>query len=342
MKRFPEWGGATGLVGAFGCWLVVLGSSPSAFGAAQARPVVPSEAAKVDAKVTSYVKVPGISGNLVGKGSDTLNNMMQMWMEAFQKIYPNVTCAYVGEGSGTAPPALIEGSAQLGPMSRPMKEGELDAVEKEYGFKPTRVTVALDCLAVFVHRDNPIKGLTLAQVDGIFSSTRNTGHPNVRTWGQVGLTGRWRNLPVSCYGRNSVSGTYAYFKKHALQNGDFKNTVKEMPGSAAVVNAVASNRAAIGYSGVGYDTAEVRAIPLAKTPQDRLAEPTFENALSGFYPLGRGLYVYVIKKPNQPLPPLVREFLRFALSKEGQQIVVKDGFGPLPAKAILGELKKLR
>ena len=300
--------------------------------------------AEVDPAVKSYEPVPGISGNLAGVGSDTLLNMMTLWMEEFEKLYPNVTSSYIGKGSGTAPPALIEGTSQLGPMSRAMKDEELDAFEKKFGYKPTQLAVALDCVAVFVHKDNPVKGLTIPQVDCIFSSTRNSGYRNIETWGQAGLKDNadWADVKISLYGRNSVSGTYGFFKKHALLKGDFKPTVQEQPGSAAVVNAVANNLGAIGYSGIGYKTADVRAIPVAPDHETPLAEPTFENALDGSYPLGRALYIYVNKKPNEPLSPLAAEFIKFVLSKEGQEVVVKDGFGPLPPKAIEDELAKIK
>jgi phosphate transport system substrate-binding protein len=295
----------------------------------------------VDPGVKSYEKVSGISGNLNSVGSDTLNNLMTYWSEAYQKEYPNVKVQTKGEGSATAPPALTEGTAQLGPMSRAMKDTELEAFEKKNGFKPTQISVALDCLAVFVNKDNPIKGLTMQQVDGIFSQTLKSKNPDIRKWGQVGLTGTWENMPMSLYGRNSVSGTYAYFKEHALLKGDFKDSVKEQPGSAAVINGVANDKGAIGYSGIGYKTADVRVIPLAKKADSPFVEPTFDNALLGKYPLGRALYIYVAKKPNEPLPPHVKEFLKFVLSKEGQEIVVKDGFGPLPAKILEGQFKLL-
>ncbi len=297
----------------------------------------------IDPAVAPYQTVPAISGNLVGVGSDTLNNMMDMWLEDFQKLYPNVTASYRGEGSSTAPPALIEGTSQLGPMSRAMKDKEQDTFEKKFGYRPTQIIVALDCLAVFVHKDNPVQGLSLPQLDAIFSSTRHAGHQDITTWGQAGLIDkpRWARLPVSLYGRNSVSGTYAYFKKVTLRKGDYKNTVKEQPGSAAVVNGVANDRAGIGYSGIGYKTADVRVLPLAKSDGAAFAQPTFENALNGSYPLGRPLYIYVNKKPHQPLSPLVGQFLKFVLSRQGQEVVVKDGFGPLPPAILQRELNKL-
>jgi phosphate transport system substrate-binding protein len=296
----------------------------------------------VDSAIKGYEKVSGVDGSLGSIGSDTLNNLMTYWAEAFNKLYPNVKIQVEGKGSATAPPALAAGAAQLGPMSRTMKPEEEDAFEKKHGFRPTRISVALDCLAVYVHKDNPIKGLTLAQVDGIFSKTHKSGLHNVTIWGQVGLTGDWAAMPMSLYGRNSASGTYAFFKEHALLKGDYKDTVKEQPGSAAVVNGVAADRAGIGYSGIGYRTSEVRAISLAKDGKSPLVEPTFANAMKGAYPLGRTLYIYVAKKPDEPMPKLVEEFLRFVLSHEGQEIVVKDGYGPLPAKVVDKQLGLLK
>jgi phosphate transport system substrate-binding protein len=296
----------------------------------------------VDAAIKLYEKSSGVDGSLNSIGSDTLNNLMTYWAEAFNKLYPNVKIQVEGKGSATAPPALTAGTAQLGPMSRTMKPEEEDAFEKSHGFRPTRISVALDCLAVYVHKDNPIKGLTLAQIDGIFSKTRKSGSPNVATWGQIGLAGDWAAMPMSLYGRNSASGTYAFFKEHPLQKGDYKDTVNEQPGSAAVVNGVAADRGGIGYSGIGYRTSEVRAIPLGKDDKSPLVEPTFANAMKGAYPLGRTLYIYVAKKPGQPMPKLVEEFLKFVLSHEGQEIVVKDGYGPLPAKVVDKQVELLR
>jgi phosphate transport system substrate-binding protein len=296
----------------------------------------------VDSTIKSYEKVSGVDGSLNSIGSDTLNNLMTYWAEAFNKTYPNVKIQVEGKGSATAPPALTAGTAQLGPMSRAMKPEEIDAFEKKHGFKPTRISVALDCLAVYVHKDNPIKGLTLPELDGIFSKTHKSGHPNVTAWGQVGLTGDWNAMPMSIYGRNSASGTYAYFKEHALMKGDYKDTVKEQPGSAAVVNGVGADRAGIGYSGIGYRTSEVRAIPLGKDAKSPLVEPTFPNAMKGAYPLGRTLYIYVAKKPGEPMPKLIEEFFKFVLSHEGQEIVVKDGYGPLPTKVVDKQLELLK
>src|SRR5499427_3839825 len=226
--------------------------------------ITPAQSIRVDPAIAAYKSVSGVSGSLSSVGSDTLNNVMTLWSETFRKFYPGVKVQVEGKGSGTAPPALIGGTAQLGPMSRQMKSSELDGFEKKYGYKPTEVKVAVDTIAVWVHKDNPIKSLSLEQVDAIFSKTRRGGYKeDIRTWGQLGLTGEWANKPISLYGRNSVSGTYGFFKEHVLKNGDYKNEVKEQPGSAAVVQSVSVDKYGIGYCGIGYKTAGVKAVPLA-------------------------------------------------------------------------------
>ena len=297
---------------------------------------------QVDTKIAKYKSTAGVAGNLSSIGSDTLNNLMTYWAEGFKKKYPNVNIQIEGKGSTTAPPALIAGTAQLGPMSRIMKSSEIEAFEKKYGYKPTKIGVALDSLAVFVNKDNPIKSLSLDEVDAIFSSTHKRGLADVTTWGQLGVTGRLAAKPISLYGRNSASGTYGYFKEHTLKKGDFKSRVKEQPGSASVVEGVAHDVAAIGYSGIGYATSGVRALPLSDKKGGKAEAANYQNVLTGKYPLSRMLYVYVAKKPGEPLPKVVEEFLKFALSKEGQEIVVKDGYDPLTAKMIAEQLKALK
>ncbi|MGH9797718.1 MAG: PstS family phosphate ABC transporter substrate-binding protein [Candidatus Polarisedimenticolia bacterium] len=298
--------------------------------------------ATADARLSAYKAVSGVSGNLSSIGSDTLNNLMTLWAESFNKFYPNARIQIEGKGSSTAPPALISGTAQLGPMSRPMKATEIDAFEKKFGYKPTPIRTAVDSLAVFVHKDNPIKCLTLSRVDAVFSKSRRAGHPeDVATWGQLGLTGDWAARPISLYGRNSASGTYGFFKEHALKNGDFKDSVKEQPGSASVVQGITVDRYAIGYSGIGYTTAGVRAVPLSEKDGGACVDATAGNAYSGAYPLARFLYVYVNRAPGKPLDPLTREFVRLVLSREGQEVVVKDGYFPIPAGIAAEETGKL-
>lgn len=300
-----------------------------------------AEESHIDAAMPGYKAVSGVSGNLNSIGSDSLNNLMTLWAEGFNKLYPNVNIQIEGKGSSTAPPALIEGTAQLGPMSRPMKAEEIDAFEKKHGYKPTAVNVAIDALAVFAHKDNPVKGLSMTQLDGIFSSTRKKGGADIRDWGQLGLDA-WKGRAISLFGRNSASGTYGFFQEHALSKGDFKPTVKEQPGSSAVVQGVGGDQYALGYSGIGYKTSGVRAVPLSSEGGE-FFEATYDNALSGDYPLARFLIVYVNKKPGEPLDKLTLEFLKYALSKEGQMVVEKDGYYPLPLELItetVGALSK--
>jgi len=301
-----------------------------------------AQPASVDAGIAAYQKTSGVAGNLSSIGSDTLNNLMTFWAEGFQKQYPNVRIQIEGKGSSTAPPALISGTAQLGPMSRAMKAEEIDEFEKKYGYKPTAIRVAVDGLAVFVHKDNPISELTLQQVDAIFSKTRKGGGKDVKTWGDLGLVGDWAARPLSLYGRNSASGTYGFFKENALFKGDFKDTVKEQPGSASVVQGITEDRYAIGYSGIGYVTSGVKTVNLAKKAGDPFFSTHPDDVLSGKYPLARFLYVYVNKAPNRPADPLIREFVKFMLSREGQEIVVKDGYLPIAKRVVDEELAKLQ
>jgi phosphate transport system substrate-binding protein len=297
---------------------------------------------KVDPTLATYKAVGGVSGNLSSIGSDTMNNLMTLWGEGFGKFYPNVKLQIEGKGSSTAPPALIAGTAQLGPMSRPMKGTEIDSFEKKFGYKPTGLRSSVDALAVFVNKDNPIACLTFPQIDAAFSKSRRLGYKeNIKTWGQLGLKGDWANRPLSLFGRNSASGTYGFFKEHALKNGDFKDEVKEQPGSASVVQGVTVDRYAIGYSGIGYVTAGVRAVPLAEKEGGKCVEATAENSYNGSYPLARFLYVYVNRAPDKPLDPLMREFVKFMFSKEGQEAVIKDGYFPVPNSIAKEELKKV-
>lgn len=293
------------------------------------RPVI---AVDLDPNLPDYNKSSGVSGNVISVGSDTLANLMTLWAEEFKKLYPNVSVQIQAAGSSTAPPALTEGTSNFGPMSRKMKNKEVAGFETRYGYKPTPVAVAIDALAIYVHKDNPIEGMTIPQVDAVFSATRKCGHPqDITRWGQLGLTGAWDNRPLQLYGRNSVSGTYGYFKKVALCKGDYKNNVNEQPGSASVVQGVTKSINGIGYSGIGYKTSGVRAVPVSKHGAD-FTDATPANAVAGAYPLARFLYVYVNKSPNDPLPPLEREFIRMIMSKTGQEVVVKDGYIPLPAR----------
>lgn len=301
-----------------------------------------SQKVEVDSNVPSYKKTIGISGNANSIGSDTMNNLMALWLEEFKKQYSLVNIQIEGKGSSTAPLALIEGTAQFGPMSRSMKAKEIDGFESKYGFQPTQIRTSLDALAVFVHKDNPLECLSLDKVDAIFSKTRKRGYQeNILTWGQLGLTGAWANKPISIYGRNSASGTYGFFKSEVLDNGDYKDNVKEQPGSASVVQGITEDTYGIGYSGIGYKTSGVKTLALSEKESSACYDGSYQNVVNRKYPLSRYLYLYIVKYPNKPLDPLVKEFVKFILSQEGQQIVIKDGYLPLPYDIVKQELQKI-
>jgi len=293
-------------------------------------PPLAAQQVQVDPRLPEYKPVQGVSGSLKSVGSDTLNNLMTLWAEKLKELYPNVTVEIEGKGSSTAPPALIAGTAGFGPMSRPMKDTEADEFERKFGYPPTAVKAAIDMVAVYVNKDNPIarQGLTLPQVDAIFSTNRNGGYERaITTWGDAGLDGPWASLPISLYGRNSASGTYGFFKENALFKGDYKDSVKEQPGSSSVVQGVASDRGGIGYSGIGYQTADVAEVPLARRPGAKPVPATAATVAD--YPLARFLLVYVNRAPGKELDPLRREFLKLVFSRAGQEVVVKDGYLPI-------------
>ena len=294
---------------------------------------------QVPAGITPYSRTSGVSGNVNSVGSDTMNNMMTLWAESFTKMYPNIKVQVEGKGSSTAPAALISGTAQFGPMSRAMRSTEIDQFEQKYGYKPTQIRTSYDALAVYVSKDNPLQKLTMAQVDAAFSKSRRRGGKGVATWGDLGLTGDWAARPISLYGRNSASGTYGFFKEHVLKNGDYKDAVKEQPGSASVVQGVTEDRFGMGYSGIGYRTSGVKVVALAE--RDAFSDGNYADVVSGKYPLNRFLYVYINKAPGKPLDPLVKEFVKFILSKEGQEVVLKDGYLPLSAEIAKQELAKV-
>jgi phosphate transport system substrate-binding protein len=291
-------------------------------------------AAQVDENLPNYERVSGISGNLSSVGSDTLNNLMTLWAEEFAGFYPNVNIQIQGAGTSTAPPALIEGTSNFGPMSRPMRDSEQRAFEERFGYAPTEVPVAIDMVAVYVNSDNPIEGMSIEQVDAVFSATRACGYSSdIRTWGDLGMSGGWAGRDITIYGRNAVSGTYGYFREVALCGGDFKDTVNEQPGSSAVVRGVEQTLGGIGYSGIGYRTSGVRVVPLASGNGTEYFEAAADNAATGDYPLARFLYIAANQHPNDGWNPMEREFFRMVLSKEGQGVVDRDGYVPLSAAA---------
>ncbi len=292
----------------------------------------------IDSQLPVYKAVPGIGGSLRSVGSDTMLNLVQLWSQAFARAYPSVQPQVEGKGSSTAPPALLENQSQIAPMSRPMSPEEIDRFVEKFGYEPTELEVAVDCVAVYVHRDNPIGAISLPQLRRAFS----VAGPDM-TWADLGVTdAAWASRPVSLYGRNSSSGTYVYFKKAALENADFKASVKDNPGSSGVVNAISKDPAGLGYSGIGYRTPDVKVIPVSVDEGEPAFEPTVANAYAGDYPMARFLFVYLNYDARQPLDPLREQFVRLIYSREGQEAVLKDGAYPVTAEIAREQLAKLR
>ena len=294
----------------------------------------------LDSNLPAYQAVSGVSGQIKTVGSDTLNNEMALWAKGFEGLYPDVKIEIEGKGSATAPPALLEGASEFGPMSRPMTAGEVAAFEKKYGYKPAHFRVAADALAVYVNKDNPIPCLTMQQVDQIFSATRQ-GSGSRSIWGDVGMTGEWAKQPISIYGRNSLSGTYEFFRSTVLYNGEYKESVKQQPGSAEVVQSVANDKFAISYSGLGYKTDGVRTVPLAAFYGAQCYDTTAEATYSRKYPVARYLYIYLNKAPDEPLDPLRAEFIKYILSKDGQTLTEEGGYFPISNEIREHELETL-
>lgn len=293
------------------------------------------------ADAPAYERKPGVAGKITSVGSDTLANLMTLWSQEFKSLYPDVKFQIQASGSSTAPPALTEGTATIGPMSRELKPSEIQAFIRAHGYPPTVIQVALDAIAIFVERRNPLPGLTLSEVDAIFSATRFCGGEEAIThWSQLGVDTYGNGAPIRLFSRNSVSGTYGLFKIMALCDGDFTKTVNEQPGSASVVLSVASSKGGMGYAAYGYKTAGVRALPLGENAQ-QFIPLSVETVREQQYPFTRFLYLVVNKAPDEPLPTLVREFLTFVLSESGQKLVARDGYFPIKESLLLRQRRQL-
>jgi len=315
-----------------------IAAAPAPSVAAPAVPSVESAAAG------GYKPTAVLTGRLRSIGSDTMDNLMANWEKDFQRFHPGIRFFHEGKGSSTAPAALLEGRSDFGPMSRPLKTSEIEAFKAKFGYEPTSLRVAIDAIAVYVHPSNPIatKGLSVEQLDAIFSSDRKLGHPDVTTWGQLGLTGEWANAPIRVYSRNSASGTYGFFREAVLAGGNFKTTNKELPGSEAVVDSVASDPYGIGYSGIAYKKPTVATLPLAAKSGAESFPPEDQYAYTNQYPLARFMYIVLNHKPGAAPIPLHQEFAAYLFSPEGQAFVAKEGFYRVSSKIAAEDLAKLK
>ncbi|MFC4822341.1 PstS family phosphate ABC transporter substrate-binding protein [Dokdonella ginsengisoli] len=275
-----------------------------------------------------------LTGRLTGVGSDTASALVARWADAFRAEHPRVQVQVQAAGSASAPTALVEGAADFGSMSRPMSETENAAFHARYGYDPTRVVVAHDAIAVFVHPENPLERITLAQLDAIYSADRRCGAAvPVREWRDLGVAAdpALAAARVLASGRNEASGTYEVFREGALCRGNYRADVVAWPGNGAVVATVATHREAIGYAGLGYVTGLVKPLALARGDGDEAVTPDRAAVTQGRYPLSRALYLYVNRPPGSALADLPAAFLAYALSDAGQALAQREGFTPLQA-----------
>lgn len=285
----------------------------------------------------------GINGTITSMGSDTMSNLLSVWAEEFQSAYPQVNFQIQAAGSGTAPPAMIQGTANIGPMSRELKSIEQQAFFQKYGYEATMVPVALDAIIIFVDLENPTHWLSQKQVDAIFSITRFCGGASsLESWSQLRASA---NFPyrIRMFGRSAVSGTYGLFKSRVLCDGDFKPQVSELPSSASIVQSVAFFKGAIGYAAWGFQHSGVK--PLAIAPgsgkalphsnsesifgYNRAIAPSEENIRNQTYPFTRTLFLMVNKAPDESLDNPVLEFIQFIYSERGSQLTRREGYVPL-------------
>jgi phosphate transport system substrate-binding protein len=312
---------------------------------------------EVDPTLASYVPERTLTGRLAVAGSETMQPLVARLAAEFRNRYPGIKVGIEGGGTNAAMTGFFQGLAQsrrgdgnvrghlgsnditLMASSREMTEAEVKSFIARYGYEPTAIPIAMDAVAVYVHKDNPVTGLTLEQVDALFSADRRRGlADDLKVWGQLGLTGEWTNAPVRMYGRNQKSGTRAFFQHHVLLDGGFKPSVKEEPGSATVVLDLSRDRFGIGYTGMGYQASAVRPLPIALKAGMPFVVPNAETTEDGSYPLRRFLYLYVNRDPKEPLDTVVEEFLTFINSREGQETVVRAGFYPLPMPQVVQNL----
>ena len=296
----------------------------------------------------NYDPADNLAGTIRSVGSDTMGPLVNSWAASFSKTHPEVRFDIESRGSGTGPQPLIDGTSDIAPMSREMTAGEKAAFEARHGYLPTQIRVGLDAVAVYVNTSNPLDGLTLEQVDGIFSQSRDCGGDPVLFWNQVG-DGYGPNSRIKIVGRNRISGTFEFFREHALCGGEFRDDYDDQDDSLGVVWEVANNKDAIGFAGIGYRTPAVKVLNLARTagsPMVGLAvtdegETDTSGISDGRYPLSRFVHIYVNKKPGEPLPALVDEFVRFVLSTGGQEVVSRRWFIPVNARTARAEIAKL-
>lgn len=300
----------------------------------------------------------GPPGTLHSVGADTMDELTFGWLRIFRRRFPDVDATIEARSSLSAAPALTSGLADVAPVAREFLPGEHDAFVQKFGYPPLLIRVAggsyatpnrSHALAVYVHRDNPVRSLTMAQLDAVFSATRRRGAAReVATWGDLGATGEWAQRPVNLYSIRRPNGIANFFQQRVLLGGDYRVGIRERNGAddtaalGAVVESIAGDVAGIGFAGFAQARSEVRPLALAEEG-DRFVEGSPATVRDHSYPLARWVYIAVNRRPGEPLPRNVRAFLEIVLSAEGQRVVEEEGaFLPLPPAILEAERARIR
>jgi phosphate transport system substrate-binding protein len=284
---------------------------------------------QADAALPDYRRGGAVSGKINSVGSSTLTQLINRWADELRRIHPGLEFEVTGGGSGSAPPALLEGRADIAPMSRPMNAAEIATFRGKFGAEPTRITVGLDALAVFVNKNNPLKQISLQQLDALFSLTRKRGGTEIKTWGQLGLTGQWADQPIRIYGPQSTQGMHSLFRADVLQGGEYRYDMRTEPVASGIAQSVGADDYAIGFASHVFTSARARALAVSAEPGGTPVQPTQLTAADGSYPLARGLYIYVLRKPGTPLSPALATFIQYVCSRQGQEGAAELGMYPL-------------
>ncbi|MDR3684336.1 MAG: substrate-binding domain-containing protein [Geothrix sp.] len=298
---------------------------------------------KVDPAIPTYVSSGSLTGTIESIGADSLADVWDEWQQAFRAQHPGVQFKVVQTLSKTALDALMAGTVPLIHMAREMTIPEYQAFEKKWGYPPTKVLICFDAFIVFVNSSNPIKEIGMDQLDAVLSTTRAAGYPkDIETWGDLGGRGDWAKRPIHVYFRAEGTASWSVVKDLVLQKGTFKPKIIDKPDYPSIADAVLTdaNGLAIGTLATWYSRNRTLAvIPLQG--RDALM-PTQENVTSGRYPMSKGFFLYVNHAPGKALPPVLAEFLNFALSREGQQAVAQSSLYPLPADLAAMNRRRLR
>ena len=289
----------------------------------------------------NYKKTSDVYGTIKISGSTTMSNLVSLWCNGFSDIYHNTNCMVESFGSRKAPQDLVEGKFEIGTMSEPMSSKDIQDFKNTYGYEPLGIEVAIDMIAVLVNVENPITCITISELDGIYSNTYSCqGSTDITTWGDLIQGGEWKNIPIKVYGRTPASGTYDVFRKIALCNGNYKSSITQLASSKDIVDFVSKDVYSIGYSGLGYITSGVKAVNVGES-KNNCYPPKSEYAITKQYPFTRNLYIYTREDPSKGMKKLTKEFLKYILSKDGQEAVLEAGFTVLPANVVKEEKKKI-